>query len=170
MRQAMLILAVLAGCAAPAVEPAPAPTAESLSFDSNSWGKPLSAWTVERSGRGRYTASKDASSGHFHEYDLVTRSFPVSPEDYRRIEALLRPAHAYAGESLPCELTLTDAVYGKVRWGGPAGARQVDFNLGCTSKKVGPIYDGLWQADQLVERLAAAGTVVETREIREPRP
>ena len=172
MRAAIIILAALGGCGAPAAQSQrqPAGVAESLSFEANSWGKPLSAWTIESSGQGRYTASKDAPSGDFHEYDLVTRSFTVSPADYRRVDALLRPARAYAGAKLPCELTVTDQVYGKARWQAAGGGEEIAFNLGCTSKEVAPLYENFWQAQKLVESLAGAGTIVETKEIRQPRP
>jgi len=171
MRKAVLMLAVLGGCAASPPEPAPPSLAgRGLSFEANSWGKPLSAWTIHASGRGRYTESKGAPSGNFRDYDLTTRAFEVSPADYRQVEALLAPARAHAGVQLPCEQTATDQVYGKVRWTEPAGAREVSFNLGCTSKAVTPIYEGFSRAQKLVERLARAGTVVETREVREGRP
>ncbi|MGA9580656.1 MAG: hypothetical protein WBR13_01645 [Allosphingosinicella sp.] len=170
MKRALLIVAMLGGCAAAEPEGAqPAPAARSLSFEANSWGKPLSAWTLESSGRGRYTESKAAPSGNFRDYDLVTRSFVANPGDYRRIEALLAPARAYAGADLPCKLTVTDMVYGKVRWSGPAGEQEVAYNLGCTSEAVTPLYKGFSQAQNLVEQLAEAGQVVGTEEVREPR-
>jgi len=169
MRIAIIVAAALGGSAAPAAEPRPQPVpVQSLSFEASSWGKPLSAWTIERSGRGRYTASKAAPSGNFHEYDLVTRSFEIGAADYGRIETLLAPARAHAGAGLPCELSITDQVYGKVRWTGPAGVQEVAFNLGCVSKEVAPLYENFWQAEKLVESLAHSGSVVETREIRAP--
>lgn len=171
MRRAVLILTVLAGCTAAGREGADPPgVARSLSFEAKSWGKPLSAWTIESSGSGRYTQSKAAASGNFRDYDLVTRSFQAGPADYRRVEALLAPARRHAGSDLPCERTVTDQVYGKVSWSGPDGTRQVAFNLGCTSTAVAPLYDGFARAEKLVEGLARAGTVVETREVREGRP
>ena len=168
MRTAVLILAMLGGCATQAPEPAPAPApAASLSFEANSWGKPLSAWTIDSAGRGRYTASKPAPSGNFRDYDLLTRSFEASPADYRRVEALLAPARPHAGRDLPCEQTVTDQVYGKVRWTAPGGEWEVAYNLGCTSREVAPIYEGFAKAEKLVARLAEGGTVVETRQVRE---
>ena len=169
MRRALLIVAMLGGCAAPEAAGPPA-AARSLSFEANSWGKPLSAWTIESTGRGRYTGSKAAPSGNFRDYDLVTRSFEAGSADYRRVKALLAPARPHAGADLPCEQTVTDQVYGKVRWSGPDGTREVAFNLGCTSTAVAPLYDGFARAEKLVEQLALAGTVVETREVREGRP
>ena len=168
MRKAIIFIAALGACAAPASKTGPAVTAPSLSFEAKSWGKPLSAWTIEPSGRGRYTASKAAPSGKFREYDLITRTFDAAPADYRRVEQLLDPARAYAGADLPCRMMVTDQVYGKVRWEGPGGHRELSFNLGCTSKDVTPLYEAFWQAQKLVEGLAQAGTVVETREVRDP--
>lgn len=161
--QHFIIILSMALAAPPAA--APAPTTERISFEASSWGKPLSAWTVERSGAGRYTASRDAPSGGFRNYDLVTRTFRIAPADYARIESLLRPARAFAGRDLPCRRTVTDQVYGKVRW---TTDEQVSFDLGCTSDQVKPIYDNFWEAETLVKRLAGAGTIVETKEVREP--
>jgi len=170
MKRAMFILAILAGCAASPPEPAQPLPARSLSFEANSWGKPLSAWTLESTGRGRYTQSKAAPSGNFRDYDLVTRSFDAGVAGFRRIETLLAPARVHAGRDLPCERTVTDQVYGKVGWSGPGGTEQVSFDLGCTATTVPPLHAGFARADELVEQLAQAGTVVETREVREGRP
>jgi hypothetical protein len=173
MRKSILAVAALGLCAAAAAgqgKNPPRAALESLSFESSSWGKPLSAWTIDSSGRGRHTASRAVPSGGFRDYDLITRSFDAGPSGYRRVEALLRPARAYAGAELPCRMEITDMVYGKVRWQGRGGARQVSFNLGCTSKAVAPLYGGFARADKLVERLAQAGRIVETRQVREGRP
>lgn len=179
MSRALLMLAVLGGCAASGPEPARSvPAARSLSFEANSWGKPLSAWTLESTGRGRYTESTKAGGGNFRDYDLlmfrdydlVTRSFGMDPADYRRVEALLAPARAHAGADLPCDQKITDQVYGKIGWTGPSGTEEFSFDVGCTSKAATPIYEGISQAQKLVEQLARRGTVVETREVRERRP
>jgi hypothetical protein len=159
------MLAASAACAAPPALRLGAP-AESLSLEAKSWGKPLSAWTVERSGAGRYTSSHKVPGGHFRDYDLVTRAFRIRPADYARVEALLRPARAYAGQAMPCERTITDMVYGQVGWGK---TEEVRYDLGCTSDAVRPIYEKLQKAEALVRRLAEAGKVIETQQVRESR-
>src|SRR4051794_30341315 len=166
MRATIFGFLALAGCAVAAAEPVPSPATpgESVSFEAKSWGKPLSSWTVERLGAGRYTFSRKVPSGRFGDYDLVTRAFRITPADYARLEKLLAPARAFAGRELPCSLTITDQVYGRVRW---KQGEEVAFNLGCTSNQVRPIYDNFGQAETLVKRLAEAGTIIETKEVRE---
>ena len=167
MRATLFGLLLLGACAASAAPPAPpaAAPAESLSLDANSWGKPLSAWTVERSGAGRYTFSRKVPGGRFRDYDLVTRSFRIKPADYSRVEALLRPARAYAGRGLPCRPTISDMVYGHVRW---SKSEEISYDLGCTSDEVRPIYEKLEEAENLVKRLSEAGSIVATEQVREP--
>ena len=161
MKAILFGILALAGGTAAAAPPVPA---ESLSLDAKSWGKPISAWTIERAGAGRYTFARKVPGGHFRDYDLVTRTFRIRPADYARVEALLRPARAYAGQAMPCERTITDMVYGRVAWGK---AEEVRYDLGCTSAKVTPIYEQLQKAETLVRRLAEAGTIVATEEVRE---
>jgi hypothetical protein len=158
----------LAACTAAAASPTPraAAPAESLSLDANSWGKPLSAWTVERSGAARYTFSRKVPGGHYRDYDLVTRSFRIRPADYSRVERLLRPARAYVGLGLPCRPTISDMVYGHVRW---SKAEEISYDLGCTSDAVRPIYEKLEAAETLVKRLSEAGRIVATEQVRERR-
>ncbi|HEX5182528.1 MAG TPA: hypothetical protein VFW19_05175 [Allosphingosinicella sp.] len=168
MRFPLLVCFVLAGFpVGGAARIANGPIPDSLSFEAASWGRTLVQWTVERAGTGRYTTSRKVPSGDSSHYDLVTRSFRISADDYGRLEVLLRPARTYAGKDLPCRHVLEDRVYGVVRWGGE---QQLAFNFGCLSKKVVPIYQSFRDADMLVRRLAEAGIVVETKELRSRAP
>jgi hypothetical protein len=148
---------------------AAAPAAESLSLKVSSWGKPLFDWTVSRSSLSFYTASKDAPSGNFREYDLVTRGFRISKADYRRIEALLAPGRRYAGGKLPCGERATDFPYGSIAWKEGGRTRELRFDLGCRSLEAARVHQGLKKAQDLVERLAAKAPIVDVREVREPR-
>lgn len=182
MFRAMLILALLGGCAAAGPKASnPSPAWRSLAFEANSWGKPLSVWSIEASGRGIHTEPRELAPGNspdyglltagsVRNYDLITRSFEASPADYRRVEALLAPARAHAGTGLPCEEKVTDQVYGKVRWIGPAGAQELSYDVGCASNVGPPIYDSFSRADKLIQTFGRAGTVIRIRQIRDGRP
>ena len=157
--------AALAGCATVAADGGGTPS-EMLSVEMNSWGKPVAHWQVGADGAGRYTVSRETAAKSFHEYDLVTTSFRAAPADFARLEALLRPARPYAGREIPCELTITDAVYGRILWQRQGAPGEVRFNMGCTSRTADPIHANVAAALDLVETLAASGTVVEVKEVR----
>jgi hypothetical protein len=146
---------------------ASAPPADSLSLKMSSWGKPLFDWTVNRSGLSSYTASRPAPSGNFREYDLVTRSFRISPADFRRLEKLLAPARRFAGRTMACDERATDFPYGRIAWKASGRTSELGFDLGCRSAQTGPVHSGLKSAHDLVERLAARAAIVDLREVRE---
>jgi hypothetical protein len=166
MKIAGLAMTTLAAFLADPAQAAPSP--EKLSFKISSWGKPLFEWTVSRSGLARYTASEKTASGNFHEYDLVTRSFRISEADYHRIETLLKPGRRYAGGQIPCERRITDMPYGRVGWTEQGRTRETRFDLGCLSKEAIPVHRGLEAAQDLMERIAGQGRVIERREVRGP--
>ncbi|HYD37278.1 MAG TPA: hypothetical protein VEA60_06670 [Allosphingosinicella sp.] len=151
------------------ISPAAAEPPDSLSIEASSWGKPLFDWTANRSGLSSYTESRDAPSGKFHDYDLVTRVFRVSKADYRRLAALVAPARRHAGGSMKCDERATDLPYGRIIWKTGTGTIQLPFDLGCRSAQTAQVHAGLQAAQDLMERLAARAPIVTVREIREGR-
>lgn len=163
--------ALLAACAPAAVAelaPAAAPANAAIAFERKSWGKPVASWQVSADGEGRYTVSRDAPSGNFREYDLVTKRFSVAPQDYARLGALLAPAEAQAGRDVSCEVTITDLPYGTVRWERPGGPAELRYNLGCQSEEAKRVHSALYEASRLVEGWAADAPVADVEEVREP--
>ena len=132
-------------------------------------GKPLSDWTIHRSGEGRYSFSRDVAGGSFRDYDLVTKRFALSAADFAKVEALLAGARPYTESGLPCRMEISDGIYGRIAWGENDVVREVKFNFGCLSEAVNPIYRKLYDANEHVKALAEAGEVVEVKEVREPR-
>jgi len=164
MSLAVAALAALLPSAAAA-----APATDSLSLKISSWGKPLFDWTVNRSGLSSYTASKDAPSGNFREYDLVTRAFRISPADFKRLEKLLAAGRRFAGRAMSCDERATDFPYGRIAWTAAGRTSELKFDLGCRSAETGAVHSGLKSAQDLVERLAAKAPIVDLRQVREPR-
>lgn len=132
-----------------------------------SWGHPISIWHIEANGEGRHSASTQIPGGTYADYDVVTRRFSAGRDAFRRIEALLAPAE----RGYECEQRITDGLYGDVQWEREgAQPHRRNFNYGCLSADAERAYSGMWEAGQLVEAWAEAGEVVETRQVREPRP
>lgn len=162
--------AVLSACA-PAATAGPAPAAgagATIAFERKSWGKPRASWQVSPDGEGRYTVSRDAPSGNFREYDLVTKRFSAGAEGYARLAALLAPVEAHAGAGFECEITVTDMPYGTIRWARAAGEAELRYNLGCQSDAAQRVHGALYEADKLVAGWAADAPVSEVEEVREP--
>ena len=163
--------AALAGCSTHRPEPAGARdfTLRSLSVETNSWGKPVTNWTIGRDGVCRYSFSRDVPGGGFRDYDLVTRRFAVSAANFAKVEGLLAGARSYAGAEIPCTLQITDGLYGRIGWSDGSAPRTVAFNVGCLSPTAETIYRRLRDAQDLVKSLADAGETIEVEEVREPR-
>ena len=166
-----LAVAALAGCSAhrPESAGARASTSRSLSVETNSWGKPVTNWTIGADGEGRYSFSRDVPGGGFRDYDLVTMRFAVSAANFAKVEGLLAEARPFAGAQIPCTLRITDGLYGRIGWNDGAAPLTVPFNVGCLSPTAEAIYHRLRDAQDLVKALADAGETVEVQEVREPR-
>ena len=167
MKVAGLAMAALGALLVSPAQAAPSP--DSLSLKASSWGKPLFDWTVSRSGLSSYSASRDAPSGNFRDYDLVTRAFRISRSDYRRLEALLAPGRRHAGTDMKCDARVTDLPYGRIAWKEGGRTTELRFDLGCRSAETIRVHAAVEAAQDLVERLAAGAPIVDLRQVREPR-
>jgi hypothetical protein len=167
----LLACAALAACSTdrPAAGAAPVSALRSISVETNSWGKPITDWTIGRDGNGRYTFSRDVPGGRFRDYDLVTRRFAVGAADFAKVEALLAGARAYAGGAIPCTLQISDGLYGRIAWSEGGEALGVPFNVGCLSPTANAIYRQLHDAREHVKTMAEAGETIEVKQVREPR-
>jgi hypothetical protein len=164
MRKRIVVLIAFAA-AAPAP---PAWRARSISVEVMAWGDTLYSWRLDRDGAGRFAELEPTRTQPFGRYDFVTRSFRVSPAEYRRIEVLLRPSRAYARRKLPCTVTMTDQDSGTVTWRLGGSAATLDFYYGCTSREVQPLYANLRRAHDVVGTLARQGRIVEVRKVYKP--
>jgi hypothetical protein len=165
------VVLALAGCMAerPETGIAPATALQSISVQTNSWGKPITDWTIGRDGQGRYTFSRDVPGGGFRDYDLVTKRFAVGAADFARVEALLAGARVYAGGEIPCTLQISDGLYGRIAWSEGGEPLAVPFNVGCLSPTASAIYARLFDAREHVKSLADGGETIEVKQVREPR-
>lgn len=165
-----LAAAALAGCSPKHPEPGiPSPAGlESVSVQTNSWGKPVTDWTLARSGEGRYSFSRDVEGGTFHDYDFVTKRVAGSAADFAEVAGLLDRARAHAGGEIPCRHEISDGIYGRIAWTEAGETKEVKFNFGCLSAEANLIYRRLYGAQGHVKALAEKGEVLEIREVRRP--
>lgn len=136
MRLVMLgMLSALAGCAAAAERPEPAPASvESISFETGPcFGAcPVYKVIVRSDGSAEFEGRRfTAVTG--------TRTFTVSPSQYRafaRQLAPLRPASgkvSYSGDS--CRSMATDLPSASIDWSGRGGTQSLYFYFGCDMAK-----------------------------------
>jgi len=129
------IASALAGCAAAAERPEPAPAAvESISFETGPcFGAcPVYKVVVRSDGSGEFEGRRfTAVTG--------TRTFTVSPGQYRafaRQLVPLRPASgkvSYSGDS--CRSMATDLPSASIEWSGGRGIQSIYFYFGCDMAK-----------------------------------
>ena len=145
---------------------APAPQLRAIAMDVNSWGRPVSRWTIDANGNGRYSAPEP---GVYDAERIVTRAFAAGNAGFGKIRALLGPVEAHAGKDLPCADRITDQHYGTVRWEGPEGAAAtLAFDTGCRDAATRALTERIERADAEMRAWAASGTVVETRKVERP--
>lgn len=142
----------------------PAPRLERIEMDVRSWGKPMSAWTIDASGVVRYTRPEpDVHSAK----QIVTRRYAAGTAGFRRIRVLIGLAEQYAGATLRCSQLYTDAPYGEVRWVQSVGRRTVklDYYYACRETVARNLVDPLKKADAQVAAWGMKGEIVETRTV-----
>ncbi|WP_448662684.1 hypothetical protein ACG3SL_18830 [Sphingomonas sp. CJ20] len=165
----MTIWIALAGAlagAAPAQEaPAPAPRLERIEMVTQSWGRPVSRWWIDASGKGEQVRP---APDVFNAGTLVTRGFDAGTAGFRRVRVMLGRAEARGGVPLPCINRITDAPYGEIRWTRADGQVQTQrFDTGCRDFGARQSLDERARAEALVVGWADAGPVVKTEPAEE---
>ncbi|MEA3016525.1 MAG: hypothetical protein QOI38_1247, partial [Sphingomonadales bacterium] len=103
---AALAMLTAAACATGGAqrEAATRTTHSAIAMQTNSWGKLVSEWRIDRSGAGTYSATRDVPGGGFRDYDVIVRRFAAGSDGFRRIEALLGAAE----RGYECEHRISD--------------------------------------------------------------
>ena len=141
-----------------------APPAERIEMASQSWGKPVSSWSVDAAGNGTHTRPEP---GVFDAKRLVTRRIAVGPEGYAKLRALLANAKPWAGRELPCTRQITDLVYGHVRWVQGKTA-DLHFDSGCRDARTRRVIAALQRADNQVAAWSAQAPIAEIKQLENP--
>jgi len=148
---------LLAGCA-PQPRPETRPALSSISMDRNSWGRPVSRWSIAADGTGRYTV---AEPDPWTPRQLVTRGFSVGRAGFAEIRALLARGEAHAGGILECGERITDQYYGTARWDGA----RLNYDMGCQAPATEEVLKGITAAERKVAAWAAGQPILETQKV-----
>lgn len=127
-------------------------------MDRNSWGRPVSRWTIAADGKGRYTI---AEPDPYKPERMVTRGFSAGPEGFVEIRRLLATGEAHAGRELVCGERITDQYYGTVRWGDA----HLTYDMGCQDKATEEVLKGITAAERKVAAWAANQPILETQKV-----
>lgn len=141
----------------------PAPRLGAIAMDTSSWGRPVSNWTIDAAGKGRYTRSEP--NAHSPK-TIVTRSFAAGTGGFRKLRVLLGRAEIRAGGDLPCGQRITDQEYGQIRWARFNGRETaLGFDLGCRDFRTRTVLADIAKAEALVAGWAANGPILDTRKV-----
>ena len=164
MKRVLAIALGLTAMAAPA-QPVhdPAPRLRAIAMETSSWGRPVSNWTIDAHGTGRYTRSEP--NAHSPQA-IVTRGFAAGTAGFRRLRVLLGRAESRAGADLPCGQRITDQEYGQVRWTRFNGREAaLGFDMGCRDPRTRRLLTDISRAEALVAGWAANEPIFETRKV-----
>jgi hypothetical protein len=137
--QPLAFLLILAACVTPSGAP------DKISMTEGSWGEMRGAWTIERSG-----------VGHFTPHEGSDGAFPVSPEQFARVQALLQPIERDVGRDLPCGPGPTDGPYGAITWTRHGVDAVLPWTTGCVSPERSQILHSMEAASEAVRVIAGA--------------
>lgn len=127
-------------------------------MDRNSWGRPVSRWSIAADGTGRYTV---AEPDPYKPERLVTRGFSAGSAGFAEIRALLAVGEAHAGRALVCGERITDQVYGTARWDGAS----LGYDMGCQDPATEQVLKGITAAERKVAAWAAHQPILETQKV-----
>lgn len=137
------------------------PPVERIEMTAQSWGRPVSHWSIDAAGNGTHTRPEP---GVFDAKRMVTRRIAVGRKGYTKLRALLAKARPWAGRDLPCAERITDQVYGNVRWAGTKAA-ELRFDNGCRDAKARVVLEALQRADHQVAAWSAKAPIAEIKQV-----
>jgi len=151
-------LVLLAACAPQPAPVATTPALSSIAMDRNSWGRPVSRWTIDAAGNGRFTVPEPDV---YKPERLVTRGFSAGAVGFAEIRKLLALGEAHAGRELNCGDRITDQYYGTVRWGGA----NLTYDMGCQDPATEEVLKGITAAERRIAAWAANQPILETKKV-----
>ncbi|MEO5707064.1 MAG: hypothetical protein ABIT10_00555 [Alteraurantiacibacter sp.] len=127
----------------------PAPAWTSASFTMNSWGHPLTAWTVEADGSGTWSESTPRN-GQFNDRVTTTHALPADPQAAATLAASLSRLPGAAPDDTHCKNRVTDQVYGELTLSFGERVKQYRYNAGCLDAAYVRYVEQLRAVDELV--------------------
>ncbi|MGE3692193.1 MAG: hypothetical protein AB7F98_12530 [Novosphingobium sp.] len=125
----------------------------SVTFDLNSWGRPMAHWIVRADGTGELWKAPGVSH-NFSEYDLEKYRLQMDATAMAKFVEVSEPLKAATRDEVKCETTVTDAPYGTMTWINGKDVHRYQFNFGCTSAPADVVYERIGEAQDVVNKLA----------------
>lgn len=144
------LCALASACATPGpISQTITPAWTSASFTMNSWGHPLTAWTVNADGSGSWSESVPRN-GQFNDRVTTTHTLPADPAAAAALAASLARLPGAAPSEEHCKERITDQPYGELTLTYPATAKAYRYNAGCLDAPYVRFLDQLRAANALV--------------------
>lgn len=148
-RVAALMLTLLGAISAHATATTPLTGPwDMVTFELNSWGKPVVSWIVTADGSGSWSETKDGAS--FSDYSVVVHEIAADKAHHEALAALLKRLPFPAPVTEGCKNFMTDAPYGRIRLTHGATTVELAYNAGCMDAPYVAYLDVLKAAESLV--------------------
>jgi hypothetical protein len=131
----------------------------------NSWGQPLTAWTVNADGSGRWSESLPRN-GQFNDRVTTAHNLPADPAAATVLAASLAHLPGAAPSDERCKQRITDQPYGELTVAYGATAREYRYNAGCLDAFYVRYLDQLRAANELVALRGRAAAQANTTSAR----
>lgn len=147
---AFALAALLVGCTS--APPAPTVAATRITYEVNSWGYPQERWSISSTGETTFESQPTPSR---LDTPMQSQSFALTPADFEQIRTELAPAERFITRELNCDVQMTDAPYGTVKWQRVDGSvQEVRFYTACRpTADLTLFFDRLGAADERVHAL-----------------
>lgn len=147
---ALSLCALVSACATPGpTSQITTPAWTSASFTMNSWGHPLTAWTVNADGSGTWSESLPRN-GQFNDRVTTTHTLPADPAAAAALAASLARLPGAGPNDEQCKERITDQPYGELTVAYPTTIKEYRYNAGCLDAAYVRYLDQLRAANALV--------------------
>lgn len=157
-----LIAVLLAGCSG---NPAPGTVAsgwELVRFETSSWGRVVSGWSIGRAGEGAWWIRENTNGdpGPVGPFQVTYHEFDAGPAGFDRLAMLLAALPDIAPVATDCTDFRSDDLYGTVRLTSRATTVEHAWNRGCEDPAYRALLGPLQSADSLVASWGRAAPAV----------
>lgn len=151
-----IAIALLGACASAPTTPTADTTR--ISYEVSSWGYVQERWTIAANGQATFEHTQPGAQ--FGSPLLPAQTFALTPAGFERIRTTLAPTERFIENGLACEVQMTDAPYGAVKWQRAGGAEeQVSFYTACReTRDITLFFTQLDEADRIFHQLTGAPT------------
>ncbi|MBP6688889.1 MAG: hypothetical protein KA153_02765 [Hyphomonadaceae bacterium] len=151
-----IAIALLGACASAPTTPTADTTR--ISYEVSSWGYVQERWTIAADGQATFEHTEPGAQ--LGSPLLPAQTFELTSADFERIRSTLAPTERFIADRLTCEVQMTDAPYGAVKWQRVGGTeQQVSFYSACRETRDTMLFfTQLNAADHIFHQLTNAPT------------